>query len=228
MSKRGEDAWQIGRRLAPPRFLLFLVLLVAGFFAYPMLVASSGWAESAALAFDLAATVFLLSLIPLLKECGGAVIRRHADANDANRTLVLVVTLLVMVVVMAAIAGELPKARDGSLFAAGKLVVTLLLIWLFTNFVYALHYAHDFYKAAPAGPDGQAGGDCGGIDFPGTPEPAYSDFVYFALTLGMTFQTSDTDITASRIRNVALFHSFTAFLFNIGVIAFTINALGGK
>lgn len=105
-----------------------------------------------------------------------------------------------------------------------KLVATLLLIWLFANSVYALHYAHAFYTAAPDG----AGGDQGGIDFPGTAEPSYGDFVYFAFTLGMTFQTSDVDITSGRIRSVALLQSFTAFLFNIGVIAFTINALGGK
>lgn len=214
-------AWHLGRRVAPTRFLVFLGLLVAGFFAHREVFAT-GWAESAALAFDVAAAVFLVSLIPLLKERGGEVIRRHADANDANRPLVLAVTALVTIVIMAGIAGELPAARGGDPLAAAKLVATLLLIWLFANGVYALHYAHDYYTA---GPDGA---DCRGIDFPGTPQPAYSDFVYFALTLGMTFQTSDTDITSRRMRNVALFHSFTAFLFNIGVIAFTINALGGK
>jgi len=44
----------------------------------------------------------------------------------------------------------------------------------------------------------------------------------------MTFQTSDVAITRSRIRIVALMHSFAAFVFNIGVIAFTINVLGGS
>ena len=208
-------------RIAPPRFLLFLVLLIGGFFAHQAIFAAS-WAEAAALAFDLAAVIFLASLVPLLSENGPEVIRRHADANDANRILVLGITGLVALVVMAAIAGELPGARSGDLASVAKLVVTLLLIWLFTNSVYALHYAHDYYTT---GPDSS---DCGGIDFPGTPQPAYSDFIYFALTLGMTFQTSDTDITSRRVRNVALFHSFSAFLFNIGVIAFTINALGGK
>ncbi|MEO5587090.1 MAG: DUF1345 domain-containing protein, partial [Novosphingobium sp.] len=198
----GQDAWQIGRRLAPPRFLLFVGLLIAGFFTHHAVFAPPGWTESAALAFDLAAAVFLVSLLPLLKESGGDVIRRHADANDANRPLVLVVTALVMIVVTAAIASELPGARAGHLASIVKLVVTLLLIWLFTNCVYALHYAHDFYTSIPG-----EKGDCGGIEFPSTPEPAYSDFLYFALTLGMTFQTSDTDITSSRIRTVALFHS---------------------
>lgn len=197
--------------------------MVAGFFGHHALFHPTGWTESATLAFDLAAAVFVVSLVPLLKDSGPEMIRQHADANEANRTLVLIVTALVTLVVMAAIAGELPGARDGDLFAVAKLVVTLLLIWLFANCVYALHYAHVFYTAAP-----DQAGDRGGIDFPGTKEPAYSDFIYFALTLGMTFQTSDTDITAPRIRSIALLHSFTAFVFNIGVIAFTINALGGK
>ncbi len=218
--KANENAWQIGRRLAPPRFLIFLGLSIGGFFASRVFL-DSAWTEAAALAFDFAAVVFLLSLVPLLRQSGPEAIRKHADANDANRTLVLVVTAFVMIVVMAAISGELPGAGKGEPASVIKLVATLLLVWIFANSVYALHYAHDFYTDRPDGKD------CGGIEFPGTPEPTYGDFIYFSFTLGMTFQTSDTDITAARIRNVALFHSFTAFLFNIGVIAFTINTLGG-
>lgn len=216
-----QGACQLGRRIAPPRFLLFLGLLVGGFIAHETIFAA-GWAEAAALAFDFAAIVFIASLVPLLGESGPDAIRRHADANDANRVLVLGVTGLVALVIMAAISGELPAAREGDLAAMAKLVVTLLLIWLFVNCVYGLHYAHDYYTAA------EGGADCGGIVFPGTSDPAYSDFLYFAFTLGMTFQTSDTNITSRRMRSIALFHSFLAFVFNIGVIAFTINTLGGK
>ena len=43
----------------------------------------------------------------------------------------------------------------------------------------------------------------------------------------MTFQTSDTDITSPRIRKIATFHSLAAFIFNIGILAFTINVIGG-
>ena len=43
----------------------------------------------------------------------------------------------------------------------------------------------------------------------------------------MTFQTSDVVISASRIRPVVLLHTFAGFVFNLGVIAFIINALGG-
>jgi uncharacterized membrane protein len=54
----------------------------------------------------------------------------------------------------------------------------------------------------------------------------YWDFVYFAFTLGMTFQTSDVTITSERIRRIVTIHCLAAFFFNIGVLAFTINVLG--
>lgn len=212
----------LGNRIAPPRFLLFLALLVLGFAACRLLTPTAGWQDSAAMAFDGAAACFLVSLVPLLRDSRVEDIRRHASRNDANRLLILIVTSLMTLLVMAAISGELADARQGQMLAAAKLVVTLLLIWLFTNSVYTLHYAHAYYAL-----DGASGGDRGGLDFPGTRTPDYSDFAYFAFTLGMTFQTSDVGIAAAGIRRIALLHSFAAFVFNIGVIAFTINVLGG-
>jgi uncharacterized membrane protein len=67
-----------------------------------------------------------------------------------------------------------------------------------------------------------------GLEFANTKEPVYWDFVYFAFTIGMTFQTSDVSITSDRIRRVVTVHSLAAFVFNIGVLAFTINVLGGS
>jgi len=212
----------IGKRIAPPRFIAFLVLFPLAAFVHHHVLAPQAWTRSLAIGFDVAAAMFLISLVPLLKDTSADAIRKRADANDAGRVLVLTMTVMVTLVVMAAIAGELPAARSGSHGAAAQLIVTLTLIWLFSNAVYALHYAHDFYSVHP-----DNGGDCGGLDFPGTKEPGYLDFVYFAFTLGMTFQTSDTAITATRVRAVVTLHSFASFLFNIGVIAFTINALGG-
>jgi len=213
----------LGQRIAPPRFLAFLVLLPL---ATAVLRAwlGGGWADSLALGFDLAAALFLVSLLPLVLRHEAEAIRCRADANDANRIVVLVISSVLTIVVMAAIAGELHGARSGQAGAIATLIATLVLIWLFANSVYALHYAHEFYTSAPV--DGSAR-DRGGLEFPETPEPGYRDFAYFAFTLGMTFQTSDVAITDSRIRAVAILHSFAAFVFNIGVIAFTINVLGG-
>jgi uncharacterized membrane protein len=222
VKKEARKTLAIGNRLAPRRFLLFVAIVVASYFAYRAGWPTSKWADAAAMAFDAGAVVFLASLLPLLRDSSADIIRDHAAKNDANRPLILIVTSLLTIAAMVAIAGELEGARQGDLVSLAKLVGTLLLIWLFANSIYALHYAHAWYTRS-----NETDGDMGGIDFPGTDTPAYGDFVYFAFTLGMTFQTSDANITASGIRHVALLHSFFAFLFSIGVIAFTINVLGG-
>lgn len=212
----------LGRYVAPPRFLAFTVLLPIGFALHQAWKPGARLVDSASMGFDLAAAVFLISLIPLLNKSGAAVIRAHADANDANRLLILLVTSVLTVAVLVTISSELPAARHGNVWAIVRLVGTLLLIWLFANVVYALHYAHEYYRSQPDCSEGRRG-----LEFPGEGEPGYADFLYFSFTLGMTFQTSDVDITARRIRTIALLHSFAAFIFNLGVIAFTINALGG-
>jgi len=217
----GNGGLALGNRLAPPRFLGFIVLLAAGFLALCRWVGGD-WRDLLAMAFDGAAAAFLISLLPLLRDSGADTMRRHAAENDANRVLVLIITSILALVVMAAIGGELEAARGGDPLAVAKLIATLLLLWLFANTVYALHYAHAWYRRDPA-----RGEDRGGLDFPGNAAPDYLDFAYFAFTLGMTFQTSDIDITSREIRRVVLLHSFAAFVFNIGVIAFSINALGG-
>ena len=213
----------IGNKIAPKRFLLFVALLVGGYFGYRAAWPAAKWSDAAALAFDAAALVFLLSLLPLLRDSDPDVIRDHAAKNDANRVLILIVTSFLTLVAMAAISGELQGARSGELLSVVKLVGTLFLIWLFANSIYALHYAHAYYTR-----NSETDGDAGGIEFPGTKCPNYDDFLYFSCTLGMTFQTSDANITASGIRRIALLHSFAAFIFSIGVIAFTINVLGGS
>lgn len=219
---RAGKALRLGNRIAPARFIVFLVLLPLGYLGYSALFPVQGWGDAAAMGFDFAAAVFIVSLYPLLNDSSAAQLRVHAQANNANRVLVLLITTLVMFAVMAAMTGELPQAKDGDKLAMAKLIGTLLLTWLFANLVYTLHYAHYYYATDP-----EKGGDVGGLDFPGTKVPDYKDFAYFAFTVGMTFQTSDVAIRARPLRHVALLHSFVAFVFNIGVIAFVINAVGG-
>lgn len=211
----------LGNRLAPPRFIAFALLMPLGAGLWHWLKPTAPWQDALAMGFDLAASLFLLSLLPLLRRLPVAEMRRHADENDANRTLIVVISTLLVLVIMAAISGELAAARGGDHMAMVKLLVTLVLAWLFANSVYALHYAHVYYFGS-----GEAGEHRGGIEFPGTRSPDYSDFAYFAFTLGMTFQTSDVAISAPSVRRLVLVQSLASFVFNIGVIAFTINALG--
>lgn len=170
-------------------------------------------------AFDIAAAVFLASLATLFRHGEADRMRQTARDNDANRAALLAITGATMIVILVAVAGELKGRSDAG--AVALVIATLVLAWLFSNMVYALHYAHLFYL-----PD-DAGKDAGGLDFPDCDQPDYWDFLYFSATLGMTFQTSDVSIRSRRIRRVVLGQSLAAFVFNLGVLAFTINVLGG-
>ena len=214
MARQGIN---LGSWFMPARFVLFAGLLVIGIVAGGLIV---GWMLGIMLGFDVAALAFLAVCAPLLRD-KAETMRRHAKENDANRILLLIVTAAVSGVIMVTVGAEVMGGQQQSAAGIGLIVATLTLSWLFSNVVYALHYAHLYYSAAVGG------GDSRGIDFPGTKEPDYSDFLYFAFTLGMTFQTSDIDISSRTIRRVGTAHCFAAFVFNIGVLAFTINVLGG-
>ncbi len=207
----------IGNKIAPPRFLAFVALLMIGVPAGHQLLGN--WALGAMAGFDVAAIVFLGSCVSLLGTREARVIREHAQANDANRIGLLVVTGIVMAVLLIAIAAE-AVGKNPQPFTKTLIIVTLALAWLFANTIYALHYAHLVYMHPDVG--------CVGLEFPRTTHPVYWDFVYFAFTCGMAFATSDVTVTESHMRKIVTIHCFAAFAFNIGVIAFTINVLGSS
>jgi uncharacterized membrane protein len=205
------------------KFVIFVAILIVG--AAAATVAMMRLAQDPLpdagfkgfmLGFDLAALWFLLMSAHLLRVDDPAVIREHAASDDANRTTLLLITVAISAVILGTVAmetigGDVPGAKTKLL-----IIGTLAIAWLFANVIFTLHYAHLYYGP----PDG-------GLRFPEERTPGYADFVYFSFTLGMTFQTSDVDITDKRVRNVATLHCLAAFVFNLGILAFTINVLGG-
>ena len=205
----------LGNRIAPPRFVAFALLMIVGCAA---LMPSLGWARGSMAAFDIAALIFFGLVAPLMND-EAEEMREAAQRNDANRLGLLVLTGIVMAVVMASVGMELSQDGKPAPLETVLIVGTLVIAWIFSNLIYALHYAHLFYGKAD-------GGDAAGLDFPNAGEPDYWDFLYFSTCLGMTFQVSDVSITDRRIRRIVMFHSFAAFIYNLGVVAFTINVLG--
>ena len=199
-------------KIAPPRFVAFALVLVA------TAAIAGRWHDPARafiIAFDTAAGLFMLSLYPLLRYHTPDEMRQHAAENDANRVLLLAVSVVVTLAILASVALELGGRKAPSV----PLVVgTLSLAWLFGNTVFAIHYAHLYYFT----------GREGGLDFAGDHEcPDYSDFFYFAYTLGMSFATSDTAVESRQMRRIVTCHALAAFAFNIGVLAFSVNVLSG-
>lgn len=198
----------------PWRYGLFLLLCltVLGFGLW------LPWYQAIMAGFDVAALGYAATLPPLFR-LDAAGIRKQAKPVDADRILLLALTAIIMATILTAVASELTQREAPNQFAVVLIIATLGIAWCFSNMIYAIHYAHLFYD------DSRGAGDRGGVEFPKTKSPDYWDFVYFSYTLGMTFQTSDVAITDSQWRKVVIFHSIAAFVFNIGVIAFSINIL---
>jgi uncharacterized membrane protein len=101
----------------------------------------------------------------------------------------------------------------GSGLLTALALASVAMAWSAVHTVYALRYARLYY----APPDG-------GIDFNGE-RPDYLDFAYLALTIGMTFQVSDTDLTGKRVRRQALRHALSSYVFGTVIVAITVNSV---
>ena len=216
MSRRAKLA--VGRHIAPVRFLLFAAVFagVAGALA----ALGDGSRTALLMGFDAGALVFLAASLTLLRSDAEQMRGRAVD-NDANRAGLLAISVLLSLVVLFAVGTLIASPEKLDRGDIVLIVATLLLAWLFANMVFTLHYAHLYYLQ-------EGGRDRGGLEVPGVKEPGYWDFLYFSFTLGMTFQTSDVTISGAHMRRVVLGHCMAAFVFNMGILAFTVNAIGGS
>jgi uncharacterized membrane protein len=208
---------------AHPRLVIAVVVGVACYIALP------GWLEVAMrllMAFDIGAIVFVGAVWFMMARASQADMRRRSAIEDEGRHTILTLAAVIAVAILLAIIFELhgskdlPPARQG--IHAALAAATILLSWIFMNTMFALHYAHDYY--------GEGEGEqvvAGGLIFPGDDAPAYSDFLYFAFVIGMTFQVADVAIADKGLRRVALVQGVLAFFFNVVVLALTINILAG-
>ena len=183
------------------------------------------------LGFDAGALVFIVGTLRLMRGAATDDMRQRAAANDPDAHVLIAVSMLIVGVVLVAVTVELTGLGGGHGTGLAIAGVTILLAWVFSNLLFALHYAHRFYAPGDAGDDpGRGDGakqDTGGLQFPGDEMPVYSDFAYFSFVLGMTFQVSDVVITSRGLRRFALYHAMAAFLFNIIVVALSVSLIGG-
>ncbi len=204
-------------RLRHPRFLAFV-----GVFAAAAVLAARplGAVEAVIVGFDLAALVFILSVWRLWRADRPDAERARAARDDGGRTLMMLTVLATLLAMFLAlgllVAGRAALGPGDFAVVAG----TLALGWVFANLVMAFHYAHLDHEEGLRGV-------AGAIRFPEPTEPAFSDFVYFAFTIGMTCQTADLDIASRRMRRAVTLHGVATFFFNLGVLALTVNVLAG-
>jgi uncharacterized membrane protein len=216
LAGRGHWAHFARRLRRHPRFNTCAVLFVA--LAVALSVAGMPVARAVLLAFDIAVLLFLGAAVHMFAHSTRASICHRARLEDESYWGFLLGSAAVAVIALVALALEL-HSHKGGVEEIVLAAISLLLAWLFLNTIFALHYAHEFY--------GEAGQKHHGLEFPGTREPDYWDFIYFAFVIGMTFQVSDVQISEWEIRHVALAHAIIAFFFNVIVIALSVNVVAG-
>jgi uncharacterized membrane protein len=171
-----------------------------------------------AIGWDAGAVTFLVWTWLTIGRMSAQDTAAHATREDPSRPVSDVVLLAAAVVSLGAVgivlvqaSSEKGPAQD---LLAGVGVATVALSWLVVHTVYTLQYARLYYSDSP-----------GGVDFNQTLPPRYADFAYLSLTLGMTFQVSDTELQEPTIRAAALRQALLSYLFGVVIVATTINLI---
>lgn len=95
--------------------------------------------------------------------------------------------------------------------------------WLQLHNSFALLYAKLYYQLNPQ--PATTGAAPRGFVFAGSNEPIFSDFLYVAYTVGLTYSMSDTSLESSSARRVVLFHSLVSFVFFSTVLSTLLNLI---
>ncbi len=176
------------------------------------LIPLAGW--------DVAALSFVSWIWRSLWNLNAAHTAKQATRENPRRAAADALLLSASVASLSAVGLVLLRAGDTSGLGKGLLVglsvISIILAWSVVHTVYTLRYAKLYYEDKS-----------GGVDFNTPGAPCYIDFAYLALTVGMTYQVSDTNLQTTIIRRTALRHALLSYAFGTLIIATTINLIAG-
>ncbi len=146
--------------------------------------------------------------------------RQHARREDPSRRLadlmLLGAALASLVAVGAVLVGAGHANGAAKYYQAGLALFSVFVSWALVHTVFMLKYARLYYTDP-----------IGGISFNQHEDARYSDFAYFAFTVGMTYQVSDTNVSNGDIRRAVLRQALLSFPLGTVIIAAAINLVAG-
>ena len=197
-----------------------IVACLAGIIAAVVASLLIGWQYVPAIAWDVTGAVFCALAWRAVWPMSAAATAERATEEDLSRASTDVFILTASVVSLVAVTLVLNTAHHAHGAARAELasigLTTVAVSWFTVHTIFMLRYALLYY-AEPAG----------GIDFGSDDPPSYRDFAYLALTLGMTFQVSDTALRSTALRATALRHALLSYLFGAIILAVAINLVAG-
>lgn len=190
----------------------YLLALLAGVVTGVIVTAIGKWEYIPLLSWDVAALVIIgiiaLDMRGADAERTGVVARRDDMNHSISDAIVLTASLVSVGAVVYVLAD-----KGASMVHVGFALLSIVISWATVHMLYALRYAALYYSDPE-----------GGVDFNSDDEKTrFSDFLYMAFTVGMTYQIADTDLHTSKFRKVVLGHAVLSFIFGTTIIATTIN-----
>lgn len=144
----------------------------------------------------------------------------HARREDPSRPVADLACLSAAVASLVAVGILLVGAGNSKgatkLLEVGLSIAAVAAAWSLVHTVFTLRYARTYF----------ATGECR-ISFNDDDPPRYSDFAYVAITVGLTFQVSDTDLRSNEVRRLAIRHMLLSYLMGAVFVAITINLVAG-
>lgn len=192
-------------------------------FLIPKLTNSNDWI-ALVLSWNIGACLYLFLTFKTMFHADSDMVRIQALRQDTGNYIILALVIFSAIVCLVAnvMVLGISKSMEGNdkLFHILLAALTIITSWTFTQVMFAVHYAHDFYAAITDQKEP-------GLLFPGEDKPDYLDFLYFSAMIGTSAQTSDVSLTTKSMRHVCLVHCVMAYFFNTTLIALTINIAAG-
>ena len=143
--------------------------------------------RAALIAFDITTLIMILARLVIAWRTARRMMLRRAGEENERKFSVLMTGIAVCVVILGALGLELAGVHQKSVNEIVLASATIMLAWGFLNMLFAFYYAYEFYRRQQRKHRPLA--------FPGTTQPDYFDFIYFAFTIGMTFQVTDVGVS---------------------------------
>ena len=184
--------------------------VVVSLVTVPSAAVLSGW--------DVAVVIYLVWVFIGVWRLDPGSTGRLAKREDPSSAVAELVVLAAGTAMLVAVGFALVRAGQAAGGTKAMLVslglVSVVLSWTLVHTVYALRYARAYYSEP-----------VGGIEFNEAEPPTYTDFAYFAFTVGMTFQVADTNITSKAVRRITLHHALLSYLFGAVLLGLVINVV---
>jgi uncharacterized membrane protein len=166
--------------------------------------------------------VYLAQVWRLVQRFDAQHTRERALSFDPPGMWLLTIMLLAVAASVAVIVMLLQQGRTldqlPRILHLALGVISLAASWFLIHTLYAFHYAHRYYQGEL---------QSRGLYFPGRQDPDYRDFLYHSFVIGMTSQVSDVQVRSREMRRLTLVHGVLSFIFNMVVLALSINVIAG-